>query len=289
MSLLLLGSTVLVAAGAGCIGAMLGLGGGIFIVPFLNLVVGLPFHSAVAVSLVTIIATSSVTATNLQQRQLVNLRLGMLLEAFSAPAALLSAYAAQLTSEPVLRRVFAASAIGIAMVMLTRLNKRNVVLDPDFAPGPLGGRFYEAESNAVVSYGVRRLPLACGSSVLAGVLSGLIGIGGGIVKVPVLNAWCGVPLRAAAATSAFMIGITVVASAIPYYLAGCLVPQFAATTVIGVLIGGRLGIWLSAKTNARGLKMLMAGMLVVMAGVYLFAPPARSRLSAPCTAAEAQR
>ncbi|MDQ3069085.1 MAG: sulfite exporter TauE/SafE family protein [Acidobacteriota bacterium] len=268
MTLILL-ATMGVAAGAGCIGAMLGLGGGIFIVPFLNLVVGLPMHSAVGVSLVTVIATSSVTATNPAQRQLTNLRLGMLLEAFSAPAALAAAYWAEAISEPSLRRIFAVSAIGIAMVMLTRLNKRNVVLDPAFDTGALGGRFHEAESNAVVSYGVKRLPLACGTSVLAGVLSGLIGVGGGIVKVPVLNAWCGVPLRAAAATSAFMIGVTVVASAIPYYLRGDVVPHFAAATVLGVLAGGRLGIWLAPRTKARGLKILMIAMLLCVAAASL--------------------
>ena len=265
MTLAMAAATMLVAAGAGCIGAMLGLGGGIFIVPFLNLVVGLDFNVAVAISLVTIIATSSVSATNAGQRQMVNLKLGMLLEAFSAPTAVFAAYAAQSMSQASLRRVFAVAALGIAGVMLTRLNKRNVVLDRDFDIGPLGGRFVEAESGGMVAYRVKRLPLACLASVVAGVLSGLIGIGGGIVKVPVLNAWCGVPLRAAAATSAFMIGITVVASAIPYYINGLVVPQYAAATVLGVLAGGRLGIWLVPRAKVKSLKLLMAFMLVAVA------------------------
>lgn len=266
--LFVLGS--LIAGGAaGIVGVLLGLGGGIFLVPFLNLVVGLPFQSAVGVSLVTVIATSSVTATNPVQRRVANLKLGMLLEAFSAPAALAAAYWAQSISEPTLRRVFAFAAIGIALVMITRLNRRNVVLDPEFDTGLLGGRFFEAESGCMVSYGVHRVPVACATSVLAGTLSGLIGIGGGIVKVPVLNAWCGVPLRAAAATSALMIGITVVASAIPYYVNGDIVPHYAAATVLGVLAGGRAGIWMSARARARGLKLLMIGVLVAVAAVYL--------------------
>lgn len=264
MTLLLI-ATFFVAAGAGGIGAMLGLGGGIFIVPFLHFVVGLDFQTAAGISLVTIIATSSVSATHEGQRRLTNLRLGMLLEAFSAPAALGAAYAAQAFSEATLRRVFAFAALGIAAVMLSRLNKRNVVLDPEFDIGPLGGRFMEEESGGMVSYRVKRVPLACAASVGAGLLSGLIGIGGGIIKVPVLNAWCGVPLRAAAATSAFMIGITVVASAIPYYVNGDVVPHYAAATVLGVLGGGRIGIALMPRTRARGLKMLMAMMLVAVA------------------------
>jgi uncharacterized membrane protein YfcA len=217
---------------------------------------------------VTIIATSSVSATNPAQRAVTNLRLGMLLEAFSAPTALLAAYWAQDISEAALRRVFAVAAVGIAMLMLTRLNKRNVIIDSTIDVGRLGGRFHEAESGGEVSYRVRRLPIACGASMIAGILSGLIGIGGGIVKVPVLNALCGVPLRAAAATSAFMIGITVVASAIPYYLNGLVRPDYAAATVLGVLAGGRVGIALMHRVNARGLKLLMVAMLIVVAVVY---------------------
>ena len=268
MTLMVL-ATVLAGAAAGCVGVMLGVGGGIFLVPFLNLVVGLDYQSAAAVSLVTIIATSSITAANTQQRNLANLKLGMLMEAFSAPAALLAAYWAQSISEPTLRRVFALSAVGIAGIMLARLNKRNIVIDPLFQPGMLGGRFYEAESDAVVSYGVKRVPLACAASAAAGMLSGLIGIGGGIVKVPVLNAWCGVPMRAAAATSALMLGVTVVASAIPYYLKGYIVLHYAAATVLGVLAGGQLGIWLAARVKVRRLKLLMILMLLVVAGVML--------------------
>ena len=268
MTLMVL-ATVLAGAAAGCIGVMLGVGGGIFLVPFLNLVVGLDYQSAAAVSLVTIIATSSITAANTQQRNLANLKLGMLMESFSAPAALMAAYWAQSISEPTLRRVFALSAVGIAGIMLARLNKRNIVIDPLFQPGMLGGRFYEAESDAVVSYGVKRVPLACAASAVAGALSGLIGIGGGIVKVPVLNAWCGVPMRAAAATSALMLGVTVVASAIPYYLKGYIVPHYAAATVLGVLAGGQLGIWIAARVKVRRLKLLMILMLLVVAGVML--------------------
>lgn len=262
-------ATVLVGAAAGCIGVMLGVGGGIFLVPFLNLVVGLPFQSSAAVSLVTIIATSSLTVTNPQQRELSNRKLALLLEAFTAPAALIAAYWAQSVPEITLRRVFAIVALVIAGIMLTRLNKRNVVLDPDFNTGALGGRFYEAESGSIVSYAVKRLPVACGASAAAGALSGLLGIGGGILKVPVLNAVCGVPMRAAAATSAFMIGITVVASVIPYYAHGDIVPHVAAATVIGVLIGGRLGVWLVSRAKARWLKLLFILMLVAVATSYL--------------------
>ena len=97
-------------------------------------------------------------------------------------------------------------------MVLSRLDRRNV-LDATADPGTLGGRFYEEESGREVVYRVKRLPVALVVSALAGVVSGSLGIGGGILKVPLLNAWCGVPLRAAAATSALMIGVTAAASA----------------------------------------------------------------------------
>ena len=100
---------------------------------------------------------------------------------------------------------------AIAATMMTRLNRRNVILDPSVDTGVLGGRYVEQESGGVVSYRVKRLPLAMIASFVAGNMSSLLGIGGGVIKVPVLNAWCGVPLRAAAATSAFMIGVTATA------------------------------------------------------------------------------
>ena len=98
-------------------------------------------------------------------------------------------------------------ALSVAFVMLGRINRRNI-LASSVDPGRLGGAFYDAESGSMVSYRIKRLPVALGASFVAGNVSSLLGLGGGIIKVPVLNAWCGMPMRAAAATSAFMIGVT---------------------------------------------------------------------------------
>ena len=124
--------------------------------------------------------------------------------------------------------------MAVAISTVTRLNRRNVVKGDDFDCGWLGSRYVEEESGGVVSYQVKRLPLALFASFVAGNVSSLLGIGGGVIKVPVLNAWCGVPLRAAAATSAFMIGVTAAAGAIIYYGNGQLVPPLAAAAILGV-------------------------------------------------------
>ena len=114
-------------------------------------------------------------------------------------------------------------------------------------------------------------PLAMSAAFGAGTLSSLLGIGGGILVVPSLNSWCGVPMRVAAATSAFMIGITAIPGAIAHYHLGYMNDfRLPAAAALGVLIGYRLGVGLGQRTPVRGLKLLMAGLLSVVALRYLF-------------------
>src|SRR4029079_2225253 len=98
----------------------------------------------------------------------------------------------------------------------------------------LGGRFHDEEIGGEVVYRVRRLPVALAASFLAGNVSGAFGIGGGILKVPVLNAWCGIPMRVAAATSSLMIGVTAVASVPIQYASGYVKPPLAGADDLGV-------------------------------------------------------
>jgi uncharacterized protein len=250
---------------AGALGIALGLGGGIFLVPFLTLVLGFPLKSAAAISLTTVIATSSAVTAQRAGNQLINLRVGMVLEAATTVGSLLGGITAQFVAESVLQRLFGVVAIAVAAVVLGRVNKRNVILDPTVDPGRLGGRFYEEESGVVVSYRVKRLPLALFASFIAGNVSSLLGIGGGIIKVPVLNSWCGMPLRAAAATSALMIGVTATGGAIIYYGRGDLQPLLAAPAVLGVQVGSWAGVRLAYGASVKWLKVLMAALLVIVA------------------------
>ncbi len=252
---------------AGVLGALLGLGGGIFLVPFLNLALDFPITAAAAISLTTVIATSSSVSAARTGKQLINLRLGMLLEVATAAGSLLGGVTAQMLAQSTLQRLFGLTAMVVAAIMLTRLQRRNVILDPNADPGLLGGRFYEEESGGIVTYRIKRLPLALGASFLAGNVSSLLGIGGGIIKVPVLNAWCGVPLRAAAATSAFMIGVTATAGAVIYYGHGQIIPVLAAAAVLGVQVGTWGGMRFAQRASAKWLKLLMAGVLVIVSGL----------------------
>jgi uncharacterized membrane protein YfcA len=269
LSLLL--TLVLFAAGtaAGIVGALLGLGGGVFLVPFLVLVLHVPMGLAVGISLTTVIATSSVVSSGRMGGSLVNLRLGMVLEVATTAGGLTGGLVAAMLSATTLQRMFGVVAVLSALAMLGRLERRNVLLDPEADPGRLGGRYHEEESGAVVTYAVKRVPLAMGVSFVAGSVSSLLGVGGGILKVPALNAWCGVPLRAAAATSAFMIGVTATAGAVIYYGRGEIVAWMAASTVLGVLAGSRAGFALAARARAKWLKLLLVAILIAVGALML--------------------
>lgn len=262
-------SSLLAGIVAGGLGALLGIGGGAFLVPFLNLVVGLDFKIASAVSLVTVIATSSVTSASEGRLELVNLRLGMVLEVFTTSGGLLGLAIFSRSNDPTLKHVFALVMAVVAFVMVRQVNRTNQIQDaPGLDLGWLGARYRDPHTNQDIAYRVRRLPVAFGVSLLAGIVS-MLGIGGGVLKVPVLNAWCGVPMRTAAATSALMIAATAVVGSISYYIQGRVVPSYTAAAVLGVLAGSRLGFAVAAKTHARVLKILMAVVLGTVALIYV--------------------
>src|SRR5438445_4267857 len=250
---------ILVISGAatGLIGAMLSLGGGVFLVPLLTLALGVPIRTAIAASLVSVIATASASSTINLERGLVNMRLGMTLEVATALGGLTGGLMAAALSQRQLFLAFGGTLALMGVVMAMRSGRRNVIADDaGVMPGRLGGRLQEGERSYV--YRIRRLPVALGASLVAGAISGLLGVGGGIIKVPVLNAFCGIPIRVAAATSAFMIGVTGAASAFIYFGRGDIALHLTAAVAVGALPGSLFGARLSQRVEARFLKIFMA-------------------------------
>ncbi len=260
-------ATITLGSVAGVVGTLLGLGGGVFLVPFLVLVLGMPFQAAAAISLTTVIATSSAVSGAAAGRQLINLRLGMLLEVATAAGGLLGGITAQVLAPSTLRKLFSVVAVLAAIMVLGRLRHSNFLIGDDPDPGALGGQYHDERLGRVVTYRFKRMPLALAASFVAGNVSSLLGVGGGFIKVPVLNAWCGVPMRAAAATSAFMIGVTASAGAVIYYGRGTLVPAYAAAAVVGVQIGSRLGLRIAARLNGLWLRILLVIVLFAVAAM----------------------
>ena len=261
-------ATIATGGLAGLFGAMLGIGGGVFLVPFLVLVVGLPFKAAAAVSLAAVIATSTSVSATTAGRHLINLRLGMALEVATAAGGLAGGITAHMLAPTTLELLFAGMAIIIAASVLRSSGREEAHTDCEDV-GTLGGRYTDAATGVLHCYRVSHLPIALTSSFIAGNVSTLLGLGGGIVKVPVLVTVCGVPMRVAAATSAFMIGVTATSGALIYYGHGDLVPVLAAAAIIGTQAGSGVGLRLAARAEAAGLRRLLAGVLVFVALMML--------------------
>jgi uncharacterized membrane protein YfcA len=269
------GASVLIvlaaAIAAGALGSLLGLGGGVFLVPLLNGVLGIAHGPAAALSLFSVIGTSSSVTLSPEGRTRVNARLALVLATMAVLGAAIGNVRLDDLTEFWFQRIFGVTAIAVSVAMLARSGRRNVLPGDTIDVGALGGRFHEDESGGTVAYRVRRLPLAMAASLGAGVLSTLIGVGGGIVVVPVLNSWCGVPLRAAAATSAMLIGITAVPGIFGHYQVGHLtLPALAAASVLGVMAGTRGGLWVSTRAPVRVMKLVLAAVLAVVGAWYLF-------------------
>ncbi len=255
---LLLGGAV-----TGTFGALLGLGGGVFLIPFLVLVLGLPMHEAIATSIVAVIATSSAGATVNLERKTVNMRLGMLLEIATVLGAIGGGVTANLLEGGVLQKLFSLLLLVVAVIMIRRA-RSNRGKDVLYHDGKLPGTFRDDATGQDVTYTVKRIPAVLGVSFVAGNVSGLLGIGGGIFKVPAMNMISGIPMKAATATSNFMIGVTAAASAFIYFAHGHLNPLIGSTAALGVLGGSLLGVTLGRRIHSRLLTWLFA---VVMLGV----------------------
>jgi uncharacterized membrane protein YfcA len=277
---------VLLAGGAaaGVFGSLLGLGGGVLIVPLLSLALGLPLREAVAISLVAVIVTSSASAAVYLQRHVANLKLGMTLELFSAAGALVGGLVAFLIDEQVLAGLFAALLVWVALSMARRRDaapaaeaavapvaESAIAAAADPAPAPAAEpapTALPATFAAEISgpgYLVHRVPAGMAGSVVAGVNSALLGVGGGIVKVPVMHLVMGVPLRTSTATSNLMMGITATSSAVIYLLRDEIDPFVAGPIALGVFVGATAGSRLAHRVDLRVLRWLFVVVLLYTA------------------------
>ena len=244
-------------------------------VPFLVLALEIPIHQAVAVSLVAIAATSSAVASVNVERGLVNMRLGIVFETTMALGSVLSALAASLMPERTVRLMFALSLFPISFMMFMKgrrafgVTKLKTPEESYAAAGKFDASFFDPALKGERAYRVKNVLPGSLFSFFSGCLSGLLGLGGGIVQVPVMTLMCGVPMKAAAATSNFMIGVSAAASAFVYFKKGYMLPELASVIVIGVLLGSFLGI--HALYRARSEKIQMAfSVITLLVAVKMF-------------------
>jgi len=252
---------------AGLVGAVFGLGGGILIIPFLTLVEGVPLPFAVGASIVSVIATSSASAATYVQDRLTNLRLGMFLEVGTVLGAITGALVAAFLAPGVLLVFFGILLIYASAIMIAgrRIDSPSGVVPDRVARNlRLGSEYFDPATGVTNRYEVTNTLKTLGISGISGVVSGLLGVGGGVIGVPTMNLLSKVPVKAASATSNFMIGVTAAASSSVYFVRGDVQPLLVAPLMIGVVIGAAVGTRLLRRTPPLRIKLLFAILLVAV-------------------------
>ncbi len=270
-----------VGLAGGLLGSMLGLGGGFFFVPLLTLALNLPIHIAIGSSLVAVIANSiAASGTHIKSR-LPNLRLGMFLLTATTIGAIAGAFIAARLASPILTAIFGIALVGISYSMLRRrqlaqekasLGKTSVGSADSPSTGlgsSLAASYYDRNLNQVVTYNVNRVPHGWGINLLVGIASSLLGVGGGIFNIPVMNLVMSMPIRAAMATNSFMVGITALAGACIYYYHGYIYPLYIAPIVVGAFIGAVIGAQLVQRARSIMLRRIFAVVLFILAVLML--------------------
>jgi uncharacterized membrane protein YfcA len=268
----------LISLSSGVLGAMLGMGGGTIMVPLLIFLLKVPIQFASGASIIAVIATSSAAAVSYVKDEMTNMRLGMFLELATTIGAVTGAFLIAIMSEATLRIIFGFSLLYAAgtMFLQSRKMERSWAQKPNDAIAErlrLGSNYFDSARNESIKYGVSNTPVTFIISYIAGIVSGLLGIGGGGIKVPAMNAVAGVPMKVAVATSNFMIGVTAVASAIVYIRNGYCDVFLTAPVVLGTLLGAFIGARLIRHVQGVDLKkifvvvLLVLGLRMILAGV----------------------
>jgi uncharacterized membrane protein YfcA len=260
--------TLAVSMGAGIFGSVLGLGGGIIVVPALTLLLHIDIRYAIGASIVSVIATSSGAGVAYVKERLTNIRVSMLLETATTPGAVLGALLAGIIAGRWLYLVFGLVLAYAAYEMWRRPHRAADAVAPTdrwSARLRLSGSYHDAALDKEVPYHASRTPWGLALSGVAGILSGLLGVGGGIIKVPAMNLVMGLPIKVASATSNFMIGVTAAASAGVYFLRGDINPFIAGPVAIGVVVGALIGTHILNHLRRSVLRVAFTAVLVFVA------------------------
>jgi uncharacterized membrane protein YfcA len=257
---------------ASAIGGVLGMAGGILIVPILT-AGALDIHTAIGASIVSVIACSCASAPPFLRSRLTNVRLAIVLELATTLGALSGVLLAGVLPPSVLYLLFAAILLLSAQQMLAR--RSEPVRGELASPGGLGTRlglhasYADPVTGVESAYVIGRVPTAMFLMYGAGLVSALLGIGSGVLKIPALDAALRLPLKVSSATSNFMIGVTAAASAGAYFVRGDIVPTIAGPVALGAVFGAVLGARVLLVASTRHLRAMFVGILLLLAGQML--------------------
>ena len=274
-----LAAAFLAAIFTGFLGALFGIGGGIIVVPFLTAYFGIPIHEAIAVSIVSVIATSNAGGSSYVEQKITNIQLAMFLEVATTAGALIGSFIALLLQSWQLFLTFFVLLVYVAFVTFKTWRADEArIAHGDFMGVKqdrlarylnLRGTYYDSKEKKDVPYLVTRAPEGSLISSLAGVVSGLLGVGGGIIKVAAMNIFMNVPMKAAVGTSKFMIGVTGATAALLFFLAGLIDPYLIAPIALGTTLGATVGTWVMPRTKTSVLKVAFGFLVIYFAYTML--------------------
>lgn len=260
--------TVLIWIGsfaAGFLGSLTGLGGGVVIVPLLTLVFGVDIRYAVGASLVSVIATSSGAAAAYVKEGFSNIRIGMFLEIATTIGAIVGAYLAGITPTNIIAIIFGLVLLYSAGQTFRTRRGQHITNKPNKLAEKLKLNGNYPENGGLQSYTMQNIPGGFGVCFTAGTLSGLLGIGGGVVKVLAMDQVMKIPFKVSATTSNFMIGVTAAASAGIYLSRGYIDPGLAMPVMLGVSFGAMIGAKVLTVASSHWLKILFSIIIFIMA------------------------
>ena len=256
------------AIAAGLLGSLVGLGGGVLIVPLLTLVFGFPIYFAVGASIISVIATSSGAAAAYVKDHMTNLRVGTFLGLATTLGAICGAFLAGLLSPEILAVVFGIILFISAAPLVFKLGEelpKGVKNDRLANWLHLNSTYPDHHLHRDVPYEVTRTPIGLAMMYVAGLISGLLGIGSGTFKVLALDIAMRLPMKVSSTTSNFMIGVTAAASAGIYFSRGDIPPLIAAPVALGILIGALVGARLLARLSNKLLRLIFLVVIIVAA------------------------
>jgi uncharacterized membrane protein YfcA len=257
---------------AGFVGSLVGLGGGIIVVPALTLIYGIDIRYAIGASIVSVIATSSGAAAAYVREGMTNLRTAMLLEIGTTSGAISGAFLAGILHGHWLYVIFGAVLALSAVAMLRQASDRERPVPPDAWADRLRlhGSYFDASEQREVPYRVTHTRLGLFLMYLAGAVSGLLGIGSGVLKVPAMDLAMRIPIKVSTATSNFMIGVTAAASAGVYFSRGDVDPFIAAPVALGVVLGAAAGSRVLARIDNRRLRIVFVAILLFVSAQMIW-------------------
>lgn len=261
----ILGGLLALSLGAGFVGALSGLGGGVFIVPALVILMHIPMYLAISASLISVVATSAGASVAFVRDGWTNLRLAMVLECATVTGAVVGALMAGYLPTWVLELLFALMMLQSAYFSVSKKGDQLLPESDALATRlKLGGEIVDEHGDRG-RYGVQNMPGGAALMVLAGIMSGLLGIGSGALKVIAMDYVMHVPLKVSSATSNFMIGVTAGAGALVFLARGAMPTAVVAPVALGVTAGALAGSRVLPHVNTQALRVLFVAIMVLIA------------------------